>query len=319
MRVSPLMIAVALGLALPANHAVLAASNFQSKLAANQAGPRTYIVTLAEQPLATFTGFSAKDSSHPQMRGTSPIVTGARKLDVKSAESVTYRKYLGDLRTTRLNDAAVVLGRPLAPSFVYDVALNGFAVDLTAAEAEKLRGIPGILRVNLAPERHLLTDRGPTWIGANTFWNGSAIGGTPNKGEGVVVGVIDGGINFAHDSFKAVGPADGYTHVNPRPAFLGRCTINAALCNGKLIGIWDYIADGSGTLGDGTDGTGHGTHTASTTAGNAVSVTYSDGSITSPVQMSGVAPHANIIAYKVCATSSCNGAATIARRRTRST
>ncbi len=312
MRVSPLMIAVALGLGLPANHAVLAASNLQNKLEARLAGPQTYIVTLDEQPLATFTGFSQKDSSHPKLRGTSPSVTGARKLDVKSVESVAYLEYLGAVRSSRLNDAAVTLGRPLTPRFVYDTTLNGFAIDVTAAEAQKLRSIVGIKRVALAPERHLTTDRGPAWIGATTFWDGSAIGGTPNKGEGVVVGVIDGGVNFAHDSFKAVGPADGYTHVNPRPAFLGRCVVNASLCNGKVIGVWDYIFDGTGIGGDATDATGHGTHTSSTAVGNTVAITYTDGSISAPVQMSGVAPHANLIAYKVCASSSCDGAAIIA-------
>lgn len=309
MRVSPLMIAVALGLGLPANHAANAATaGTEAKLAVSRDGLRTYIVVLEDEPLATFRGFTSKQAGRPSLRATSPAVTGERKLNAKSLESLAYRDYLQGVRNRALGDAATALGRPLAPTFVYDVVLNGFAVSLSAAEAEKLAAVKGIKRVRPEPIRHLNTDRGPSWIGANTIWNGTA-SGVATKGEGVVVGIIDGGINAPHDSFKAIGPADGYTHINPRPAFLGRCTVNASLCNGKLIGVWDYITDATGVGGDALDPNGHGTHTASTTAGNALNVTYVAGSSSTPVQMSGVAPHANIIAYKVCPGNSCSGAA----------
>ncbi len=312
MRVSPLMIAVALGLGLPANHVANAATaGTDAKLAVSRDGVRTYIVVLEDEPLATFRGFTSKQAGRPSLRATSPAVTGERKLNAKSLESLAYRDYLQGVRSRALADAATAIGRPLSPTFVYDVVLNGFAVSLNAVEAEKLAAVKGVKRVRPAPVRYLNTDRGPTWIGANTIWNGTA-SGVATKGEGVVVGIIDGGINASHDSFKAIGPADGYTHVNPRPAFLGRCTINASLCNGKLIGVWDYITDASGTSGDALDPNGHGTHTASTTAGNAVNVTYVAGSSSTPVQMSGVAPHANIIAYKVCPGNSCDGAAILA-------
>ncbi|NIQ95336.1 MAG: S8 family serine peptidase, partial [Desulfuromonadales bacterium] len=56
---------------------------------------------------------------------------------------------------------------------------------------------------------------------------------------------------------------------------------------------------------------GHGSHTASTAAGNFISGPFIDGGTGNPFpapSISGVAPHANLITYDVCA-SSCPGSA----------
>ncbi len=141
-------------------------------------------------------------------------------------------------------------------------------------------------------------------------------------GEGVVVGVIDTGIDPFNPSFAATGD-DGYTHVNPRGEgnYVGVCdptnTAPAAgvvaydptfPCNSKLIGAWGYtsVADNP------RDSDGHGSHTASTAAGNVVKnpvVETPTGSFSVEL-ISGVAPHANIIAYGAC----CTGAALQAAR-----
>ncbi|WP_081644588.1 S8 family serine peptidase [Arenimonas oryziterrae] len=314
MRVSPLMIAIALGLGLPANHVAEAASATAGTRAVSPDQRQTYLVMFNEDPLATFKGGMTRGTSAPRrLAATSPEATGAHKLNVASLEARAYRSYLAELRNKRLGDAAVLLGRPLTPNFVYDVVNNGIAIDLTAAEAEKLKTVDGVRRVRLDFVRHPLTDRGPRWIKATTIWDGTATGGISKKGEGMIVGVIDTGVHAAHDSFKSVGPVDGYTHINPRGATTyGLCPTTPGLCTTKLIGVWDLTTganDGEANNGlDNPAGTGHGTHTASTTAGNTLNITITSGALTSNVQMSGVAPHANIITYKACeATASCQG------------
>ncbi|HMB56633.1 MAG TPA: S8 family serine peptidase [Arenimonas sp.] len=344
MRVSPLMFAITLAIGLPVSHPAEAArqQDAPDKKQVFRADQRhTFIIVFNEQPLATFSGFSRTDSTHPHLAATSPVVTGAQKLNVQSVEAKAYRGYLAGVRNTRLNDAAVKLGRPLAPTFIYDVTTNGVALELTNAEADALRAMPGIRYVHADFVRYPLTDRGPKWIKANTIWDGTANGGVAKKGEGVVIGDIDTGINRTHDSFKTIGPADGYTNVNVRGTTYGLCapgTGNPSLCTAKLIGIYDmttgsasHEADdgsdnfdpaGNATSGGGTcwipdpnggagfvnECVGHGTHTASTTSGNFVNITVTAGSISSAVQMSGVAPHANLITYKACeAQSSCQG------------
>ncbi|HYF62795.1 MAG TPA: S8 family serine peptidase, partial [Herpetosiphonaceae bacterium] len=120
------------------------------------------------------------------------------------------------------------------------------------------------------------------------------------KGEGMVVGIIDTGINHDHPSFAATG-ADGYTHVNPRSGYIGYCNPSnpnysptANLCNSKLIGVWGF--PGTGNTPEDEDG--HGSHTASTAAGNVVENAVVNGFTVN--RISGVAPHANIIAYNAC-------------------
>ena len=100
-------------------------------------------------------------------------------------------------------------------------------VKLTAAEAAQLAKMPGVRQVQPDFVRELATDSGPRWINADDVWAGTA-GLAPNKGEGVVVGLIDSGINRGHPSFAAIGPVDGHAHQNPKGRLFGQCAEAAA-------------------------------------------------------------------------------------------
>src|SRR5690606_13371146 len=76
-------------------------------------------------------------------------------------------------------------------------------------------------------------------------------------------------------------------------------------CNDKLIGAWNY-ADGP------RDNNGHGTNVASIAAANAYSVTIFATTTQIPTTFSGVAPHANLIAYDVCYGSYCTESGVLA-------
>jgi subtilisin family serine protease/subtilisin-like proprotein convertase family protein len=122
------------------------------------------------------------------------------------------------------------------------------------------------------------------------------------RGEGVIVGIIDIGINQGHPSFAAVA-GDGYAHANPfGPGnYVGYCVANPSFCNNKLIGAWALNPNSSNP----TDSDGHGSHTAGIAAGNMLV----NAPFTAPTQtlvfptVSGVAPRANVIVYQVCAPS----------------
>jgi subtilisin family serine protease len=327
MRHSTLVLAVTLGLGLtlPVNHSANAASSRAS--VSKSTNIKTFIVVFDDAPLATFKGSDGKQPNMPKMAGTTPSATKQVRYDDKSTASASYRKYLQGVRTSRLDQASAKIGRKIEPSFVYDVVVHGFAAKMTESEAAMVRTVPGVKRVEAEIIRKQLTDRGPTWIKADQVWAG---GGTPaitgNKGAGIIVGVIDGGINRTHPSFAATGTvgttfSETFTITNPKGnnVFLGHCSIaaNASKCNNKLIGIWDFIAGGTGTTGDGADNTtgqspGHGTHTASTAAGNALKISIPGGGTPYNPVMSGVAPRANIIAYKGCDPTGCPSSATIA-------
>jgi subtilisin family serine protease len=134
---------------------------------------------------------------------------------------------------------------------------------------------------------------------------------TPTRGEGVVVGILDSGANIVSPSLSATD-VDGYTHINPLPGgdFLGWCNPsnpnhNPArdICNSKMIGGWDYTDNLATTNFEAAgfeDENGHGTHTASTAAGNKRTATI----FGTPFEISGVAPRANVVIYDVCYTNS---------------
>nr|MBP6626228.1 S8 family serine peptidase [Arenimonas sp.] len=287
MRATPLMLAIALGLGLPASHSDAATPSPES--AARAEGANMYIVVFDEPAAARFRGFSAGDKQRPRLAATSPVATGERRYNARSVEAVAYVDYLDELRRIRLNDASLRLGRPLEPRFVYTHAMNGMAIKLTAAEANVMASLPGVRSVAPEFKRYLQTDRGPQWIKADLVWSGAATG-TANRGEGVVVGVIDTGINRTHVSFAGTGI------TNPLGSVKGYCVTNPAACNTKLIGLWDFTV-GAGNTSDPVDSDGHGTHTASTAAGNSF--------VRAGATYSGVAPRSNIIAYKACPTEQC--------------
>jgi hypothetical protein len=146
-------------------------------------------------------------------------------------------------------------------------------------------------------------------------WDGSGTGLPGAMGEGLIVGVLDTGINQGNHSFAAVGD-DGYAPINPYGAgvFLGECNSFPGLCNDKLIGSYYFLDSNGGTdplTPDGDpiskDTDGHGSHTSSTAAGNfndqaTVYNFLGDNSGLSFGRVSGMAPHANIIMYKICTT-----------------
>ena len=88
------------------------------------------------------------------------------------------------------------------------------ALSLTHREAKKLALHPSRPRITQQRYYELQMDDGPDLIGAPSAWSGHS-GWTTTQGEGAVIAVIDSGINPTHPSFAAVGPVDGYVHVNP--------------------------------------------------------------------------------------------------------
>ena len=254
--------------------------------------PALYSVQLQAPPLASYRGEIAG------LTATNPAARDETRLDTDSPASQMYLAYLEGLHTQLLAAVEGAIGRQAEPIHNYQYAFNGVALELTPAEAQVVAGLPGVRRVQRAFMRYPLTDAGPEWIGAPAVWDGSGSGAT--LGEGVVVGVIDTGINHDHPSFADVG-GDGYDHTNPRGQFYGLCDplTGTPFCNDKLIGVWDF----TGTSPE--DDNQHGSHTASTAAGNILDAQIIAPTLTLSRELSGVAPHANLITYKACIAVGC--------------
>lgn len=269
----------------------------------NASGPTRFILTLEDTSLASY------DGSIDGFKATSPIVTGAVKLDVKSPDSKKYLDYLSEKQSETIKNIGSAISRDFKVVAQYSVTLNALAVELEPDELMTVAAeVPGIVKVEREKIQHLDTDVGPTFIGAPGIWEDAT---NDSKGEGIVVGIIDSGINFDHPSFAAIGPVDGYHHVNPlgEGVYLGVCApgyVNTKddltyVCNDKLIGAYSFVnTDPTYEKYSPEDSGGHGSHTASTVAGNTVVAEMIKPTKTETQTISGVAPHANIIAYDVC-------------------
>lgn len=273
--------------------------------------PGTYIVTLTDRPLATY------DGSRKGFEATRP--KDGRKVRVDTDAAKAYRGLL-----SRLQDGiADLVGAKVLQRF--SVSLNGFAAELTPRQAQRLQDSPGVLSVVKDTLIQSDDDRRSTdylgLSGDEGVWE--SLGGAKKAGAGVVVGVIDTGIwpenpSFAGEPLKSERSDEEFQPYrdgdevilkkSDGSTFRGTCQTGeewtAAECNDKLIGArffgdaWmaavppasrrDFLSP--------RDGSGHGSHTASTAAGNAGVPASVDGVPFD--EISGVAPAAKIAVYK---------------------
>jgi Subtilase family/PA domain/FG-GAP-like repeat len=277
-------------------------------------GKGTFIVMMKEAPLATYKGTVHGMPAPDRIR--SPH--GKQRIDVAGGAAKRYVGYLQRRQADLKTRMSARMGRDVKPRQAMQHAVNAIVVDLTSAEAAAVRGMPGVQFVEEYREYAIAGDIGPQLIGAEPVWNGTNPGaGGQYRGEGMVIAILDTGINFGSPSFAATSPIGGYAHVNPLGSgnYLGTCAnfgVDTGRCNAKLIGGYDFVCGEPANLCGAADvreepGFGdtnsHGSHTASIAAGNPRDVVYAGVSR----RISGVAPRANIVAYDVCYTNTTTG------------
>ena len=209
------------------------------------------------------------------------------------------------------------------PQQQYVYAFNGFAAELTSAEAAELAGQPDVVAVTPDELVESETTDTPAFLGLDApggLWEqlGGPDGTTKTSGAGddIVIGVIDSGIWPDSPSFsdRAVTGKNGKVVYTP-VKFAGACETGEAVgddswdqkaCNKKLVGARHFNAGWGGDQAiaeqmpweflSPRDYNGHGTHTAATAAG------YHGVAVTGPGaefgKVSGIAPRARVAAYK---------------------
>ncbi|QTN30634.1 S8 family peptidase [Rhodoferax sp. AJA081-3] len=276
----------------------------------------TYIVQLAAEPVASYTGTVPGYSATLPAPGT--------RLNTRSSAALAYKAYLDAQQTTV---ASLIAGAPIVAR--YSTVYNGFAARLTAAEVQALRTSPLVVEVFADEARKLNTISTPAFLGLSTaggVWS-QTVAGLALKGEDIIIGVVDSGIWPENPSFA--DRVNGSTPVfgtgtlayGPAPAgWNGSCMggegfTPATHCNNKLIGAqyfnagflssglpkhWTEFYSPRDSVAGPTGHGGHGSHTASTAGGNSgAPVTLGGNSVGTA---SGIAPRARLAAYKVCYT-----------------
>ncbi|KAL6598438.1 hypothetical protein ACP70R_046137 [Stipagrostis hirtigluma subsp. patula] len=168
----------------------------------------------------------------------------------------------------------------------YKRSLNGFAARLTEQEADRLSSMEGVVSIFPSRTHELLTTRS---------WDFLGFPPTPKEdlrlqGE-IIIGMLDSGVWPDSPSFSDEG-------LSPPPSrWKGSC--QNFTCNNKIIGARVYRLESSSSTGlSPRDEIGHGSHTASTVAGRAVSNVSFGGLAAGTVR--GAVPGARLAIYKVC-------------------
>ena len=287
------------------------------------AGSKVYIVQLrspsaAEQFASFNTAFARKSMD-----------AAPASFDKHNSAVQSYTAELGALQDKVLSQA----GSDIKQIYSYRYSLNGFAARMTEAQAHKVEHLDEVLTVWEDEIRPLATNHSPQFLGL--FEPTVGLRGTPGlDGDGVIVAVIDSGITPEHPALKDTREADRPSLCrssfadtllglwlckvykrqedellyDPPENWSGVCQsgvqFDDTACNNKLIGA-RYFVDGaqatgpidSGEIFSARDTDGHGTHTATTAAGNRVNASIF-GTLLGAVE--GMAPRARIAAYKAC-------------------
>ena len=271
---------------------------------------------------------------------TSPQITG-KSLNTADPAVSNYLKHTNSQSATAANKIRTLVPGATVTG-TYNVAYGGLSVKLPANQAKKLLSIPGVAAVqqdkvqqpdSVSPSPSdqygsaAISNDTTKFIGADKVW--PSLGGQKLAGKGVILGVLDTGIWPEHPMLvdggylPKPGPASktwGCQFGDGSVAKLGA----AFSCNNKLIGAYAFTdtnlqVNGAqpGEFCDTTltstthpygtcsarDADGHGTHTSTTAAGDEVDHAVLLGVDRGPI--SGIAPGASVIMYRVCLTNGC--------------
>ena len=290
---------LALLLGLPGLAGLAFASSVDQPVAAQPAeATASYVVIMAADPVVAYEG------DEPGLSATAPE-PGA-KVEPAAPEVEAYVDHLVETQVLVAAEAGVSADE-IGNSFTY--ALNGFEAELTADEVAAIERKPEVAKVVPNELRQLQTDTSPRFLGIAAKQGAWASGFV---GEDVVVGVIDSGIWPEHASFADDGSYSDLAGYESLPCEFGDTAYNPDdapfECNNKLLGARDMRVAyttfvGPETFNSARDYDGHGTHTASTAAGNSGVAASIFGINRGTV--SGIAPRARVIAYSACGELGC--------------
>jgi minor extracellular serine protease Vpr len=177
-----------------------------------------YILFLADEPVA------AHFATHDQLQ---------------TAAAVSYRQQIESRQQSVMQDLA---GRRIQVVGSASVVMNAIFVAATPDRLAELRTVSGVIGV--MPERRVrpVLNKATTLANAPAAWAQPAIGGQSNAGKGIMIGILDTGIDQTNPAFSDAGftAPSGFPKcnaaVNGTPSDCGPFT------NNKVIVARSYVS-----------------------------------------------------------------------------
>ena len=270
--------------------------------------PLAVFIKLDYDAVASYTG------DIEGLAATSPEVTGLPlKANQRAVDNYLRHVEREDAQAREAIEAAVPQSTVLRS---FQVAYGGVNAIVPANRVGALLAVDGVVAVQADELAQPLTDATPEFIGATEAW--SQISDSTTAGEGVIVGVLDTGIwpehpSLADNGIDHPGGTYGCEFGDGSDPLLG----DPFTCNDKLVGAYAFtdthLAVSGALEGEfcnvtagecsARDANGHGTHTSTTAAGSHVEEAVLLGVDRGPI--SGIAPGAHVIMYRVCLFDGC--------------
>jgi subtilisin family serine protease len=247
---------------------------------------------------------------------TSPAATGESLKENRSAVNA-YEQHTAAV-SSKISTAVTKAVPDARIRRAFQTAYGGVAATVPANSVAELLKVDGVVAVQEDKLEQPQTSVTPEFTGASDVW--PSLGGSVHAGENVTVGIFDTGIWPEHPSFANQGlPAP---NGGPYGCEFGDGTDVAHLgptfsCNRKLVGAYAFLdtyllvlnavpgefCNNATGICSARDANGHGTHTSSTAAGGPVASTQIFGINRGAI--SGMAPGARVIMYRVCLEQGC--------------
>ncbi|MGD2078514.1 MAG: S8 family serine peptidase, partial [Chloroflexota bacterium] len=267
---------------------------------AQPAETNSYVIMMEGDPVVAY------DGGIVGLEGTKP--GPGEKINPNDAK---VKRYVNHLEAKQNESLRQVKARN-QKIYNYVYSFNGYAADLTDAQAAAVKKQADVLQVFENEVFYAETSTTPDFLGLTAedgLWDMGV------DGEDVIIGIVDSGIwpesmSFSDRTGTNPNGKGGKLSYHQIPGWNGKCVpgeeFNASMCNQKLIGAQYFNACWGGNAGidadrpwefnSARDYGGHGTHTASTAGGNnGVPAEVSGIDLGS---VSGMAPRARISAYK---------------------
>lgn len=199
----------------------------------------------------------------------------------------------------RVQSAMTRQGVDYEVQYTFDTLLNGFSCDVAYGDLDKIARLPNVESVYIANTYSVPTviqgDAAPQMSSSNAGTGVDdlrnyclGLGSEPYYGEGMVVAVLDTGLNTEHEAFVSNDTMDKTGVVTEETVEAAALEVEGAYLSAKVPFAYDY-ADGDDDV---TDNVGHGTHVSGIVAGLAMD---EDEEWT----FCGVAPYAQILSMKI--------------------